>query len=129
MKKAIIIILASLLTLAANEAKAQLVYEPFISGSSRSSSQAQTVRTTAYCSLGGGQYQKLPVVVEIRRDGAYVVQYYRAPQSLVYGENGRWVDIYPAALRKCYPDLSSNPLEQSFMYKAGINGRTYYMDL
>ncbi len=131
MKKLVIFITTLLLLFATNEAKAQIVYQPFIGGgsSSQSTVQPQRFRTTAFCRLSSGQYAKLPIVVEQRQNGLFVVQYYQAPQSMVYGSNGAWVSIHPTMVQRCYPDLSSNPLERSYMYKANINGRMYYFDL
>ena len=150
MKKTIITLIATLMALAAShEAKAQIVYAPFIPekssssesgsgyyqggrsyGSSRPAVQTQRARTTAYCLLGSDRYGKLPIVVEFSQSGAYVVQVFNAPQSMVYGASeGRWVNIYPTVIQSCYPDLSSHPLEKSFMYKANIDGTMYYFDL
>lgn len=131
MKKLVIFITTLLLIFSAIELKAQIVYQPFMGGgsSSQSTVQSQRFRATAYSRLSSGQYAKLPIVVEQRQNGLFVVQYYQAPQSMVYGSNGTWVSIHPAVVQRCYPDLSSNPLERSYMYKANINGRVYYFDL
>ena len=148
MKKIIITLVAILMAIASHEAKAQLVYRPFIRGNSSSSVsvpnyfqrgrtygggtsvQPQRVRATAYCLIDSDRYGKLPIVVEYGQAGARVVQVYYAAQSLVYGASeGRWVDIYPVGIQSCYPDLSNHPLEKSFMYKANINGTMYYFDL
>ena len=131
MKKLVIILAVFLLFFSAFEAKAQIVYQPFMGGSSSSQSmgQSQRLRATAYCLLSNGQYAKMSIVVEQRQNSLFVVQYYQAPQSMVYGSNGGWVNIYPTNVQRCYPDLSSNPLERSFMFKANINGRVYYFDI
>lgn len=128
MKRFIMIVIFAMMAGLAYEANAQLVYEPFYYGNS-SSSQGQRLRTTAYCYAGGGNYHKLPIVVETGRYGLYVTQYYQAPQSLVYGSDGRWVSISPVRVEMCYPDLANNRLEKSFMYKANIYGTMYYFDL
>lgn len=149
MKKIIITLVATLMAIASHEAKAQLVYTPFITGDSsssvsvpdysprrrayggsRSTVQTHRARTTAYCLLGSDRYGKLPIVVEYGSSGTCIVQVYHASQSLVYGASeGRWVDIYPVGIQSCHPDLSNHPLEKSFMYKASINGTMYYFDL
>ena len=131
MKKNILYFIALVICLAfCHEAKAQLVYESYTGGSSSQQSvQTQRVRTTAYCQLRGGGYGKLPIIVEVSNQGANVVQCYQAPQTLVYGGEGKWVNIYPARVSKCYPSYGSNSLEREFMYKANINGTIYYFDL
>lgn len=131
MKQLVTFLAAFLLFFSAFEAKAQIVYQPFMGGGSSTQSigQSQRLRATAYCILSNGQYAKMPIVVEQRQNGLFVVQYYQAPQSMVYGSNGGWVNIYPTNVQRCYPDLSSNPLERSFMFKASINGRMFYFDL
>ena len=131
MNKIIIIFTTFFLFFTANEVKAQMVYQPYMGGGTSSQSVKQSGRfhATAYCRLSNGQYAKLPIVVEQRQNGLFVVQYYQAPQTMVYGSNGDWVSIHPAMVQKCYPDLSSNPLERSYMYKVNIDGRVYYFDL
>ena len=152
MKKFIITMITAMMAIVSYEAKAQgLVYTPFIPqessssssmsvpnysqrhrsyGGSRATVQTQRARSTAYCWHGGDRYGKLPIVLEYSQSGIRIVQVYYASQSLVYGASeGRWVDIYPVSIQQCYPDLSNHPLEKSFMYKASINGTTYYFDL
>lgn len=148
MKKTIITVIAALFGLVSFEANAQLVYTPYIPnrssssvpipnysrGRSQSYSQpaprVEYTRTNAYCMTGADTYGKMPIVIEYGSNGMRVVQVYYAPQSMVYGASeGRWVDIYPVSVTSCHPDYSNNPLEKSFMYKATINGTTFYFDL
>lgn len=149
MKKLIFTLITLMMAIASYEAKAQLVYQPFIPetssssvsvpdfsqrsrsyGGARATVQAQRFRSTAYCLLGSDRYGKLPIVLEYGQSGVRIVQVYLASQSLVYGASeGRWVNIYPVSVQQCYPDLSSHPLEKSFMYKASINGTMYYFDI
>ena len=149
MKKTIIALVAALFGLISFEANAQLVYTPFNPGNSSSSTpipnysrggrtqrstrpapRVEYTRTNAYCKTGVDTYGKLPIVIEYGSNGIRVVQVYYAPQALVYGaSDGRWVDIYPVSVQSCYPDYSNNPLEKNFMYKANINGTTFYFDL
>lgn len=130
------------LTLICHEIKAQgLVYEPFIPRQSsesyspdypktgRNSSRVgvraslERVRTSAYCLYNDGSVGKLRIEVEVSGGSAQVVGYYQAPQAMVYNSTGRWLQLQPQALvKKCYPDLSDNPLEQEVMYKANIRG-------
>ena len=132
-----------------NDIKAQgLVYEPFIpkqsSGSyspgypatsgnssrSVSSVSAERVRTNAYCLYNDGSVGKLRIEVEVYGGSALVVGYYQVPQAMVYNSTGRWLQLQPQAMvKKSYPDISGNPLEQEFMYKANIRGIMFYFDL
>lgn len=149
MKHIIPIIQVFALVLICHEIQAQsLVYEPFIPRQSLESNtqgypktgsnssrvgvrvSAERVRTSAYCLYNDGSVGKLRIEVEVYGGSAQVVGYYQAPQAMVYNSTGRWLQLRPQAIvKKCYPDLSGNPLEQEFMYKAIIRGILYYFDL
>ena len=149
MKHIITFILLIAVILVYSDIKAQsLVYRPYIppqssgsyipdypatgSGSARSGSRvsAERVRTNAYCLYNDGSVGKLRIEVEVYGGSARVVGYYQAPQAMVYNSTGRWLQLQPQAIvDKCYPDLSRNPLEQEFMYKANIQGLVFYFDL
>ena len=136
------------IALICNDIKAQgLVYQPFIpsqssggydvsvpsgrNGQSRSRDiSTERIRTNAYCLFSNGDLGKLRIEVEVYGSSARVVGYYEAPKALVYNATGRWLQLQPQAMvNKCYPDLSYNPLEQEFTYKATFLGRVFYFDL
>lgn len=95
-----------------------------------SQSNTQILTTTAYSQGYDGQYAKMRIRVQITDKGFGGV-YMRVVEKYVSsGLGGQWAKIYSGSeVKKCAPLASMNPIEQSFMYKATIDTKTWYFDL
>ena len=136
---------------------AQIVYRPFISDRSTSSSSSnqssgsyqgsyldsyqgsyqttQTIRTTAYyLDTYNEQYIKVPIKVSITTDG-YNTQIKIVEKYVSTGFGGQWQKVYNSGTAKSCSTLTgsmglgSDVLEQQFMYKAFVDSRYWYFDL
>lgn len=119
-------------------ANAQIVYQPTYnrgSGYGNSQQVQQVVRATAYYISGYDTY-KLPIKVSVVSDGyggsRYVVTAYYVRGTGIYytttGQDPDWASCNEQVSKTNRSSYSSG-LENSFMYKAYVNGRYVYFDL
>lgn len=110
-------------------------YNPYQNGGSyqtqqprKSQPQARVIRTTAY-SVEGNTYIKHPIKVrEYYEHGLTKYAVIEVCQSTGYGV--QWVKLNSGMpVSECMPMLSNNPLESQFTHKANVMGTIYYFDL
>lgn len=92
--------------------------------------ETKTYRTTAYMADYQGNVYKMPIMVEVTRNGYGGMTMRVSKKYVNTGFGGRWDKIYSGGnVRECQSFVSNNPLESEFMYKATIDTNTWYFDL
>lgn len=93
-------------------------------------SNTQVLNTTAYSQGYNGQYLKMRIRIQVTDNGYGGVTMRVTEKYTSSGLGGQWTKIYSGSnVRKCTPMASMEQLEQSFMYKATIDTKTWYFDL
>ena len=91
---------------------------------------SQTMTTTAYSQGYNVQYLKMRIRIQVIDNGYGGVTMRVVEKYTSSGLGGQWTKIYSGSnVRKCTPMASMEQLEQSFMYKATIDTKTWYFDL
>ena len=93
-------------------------------------SNAQILTTTAYSQGYDGQYTKMRIRVQVEDKGFGGISMKVVEKYVSSGLGGQWVKVYSGSnVRKCTPLASMEQLEQTFMYKATIDTKTWFFDL